>query len=157
MSQIQLFIGIDNHLALLKLTVTDHVVNIGSRIRTGIHKGNFLDVAVKDIAALLLQAVCIDRQRVDVAMFNGNLGTLSLLGVVKGAIGTDAFLLIVQKRLTQNILRVIVLMIPYKGNGLAVTVLEGILTNGAAVRAENIVSRRPSAEIVLHFDLLPPL
>ena len=134
--------------------MSHHEIDIGPRICSCKDKAQLTNLAVDDILAHLLKLVGIDGQRSYIAMLHESLSRLSSFGVVERAIGINAIVTILQQGMAQNILRIVMLVIPYQGYGSAVIVLECITSDSPAIAAQQIVSGCPSAEIVIfHFDV----
>ena len=154
-------VGTEDNFLLRTLSMSKiDKVNECSGICTGNHKAQLLDVAMHYVAALLLQAVCIDGQGIHIAMLHDQLGCLAGRGIVESAVSVNAILAVFQQRMTQDIGRVIVLVIPDEGDGLSVAMSKRITADGAAITAHKIIARCPAAEVVLkfllHFDCCPP-
>ena len=112
------------------------------------HKADLADVTVQHITAGLLQLVGIDAHRANITVSQQHLAVFGERRIIESAIGINAFRLVDQQRMAQHIGRVVMLVLPYQRNGLAIVVFKGIPSNRAAVSAPNIVFRCPTAEIV---------
>src|SRR5699024_6624538 len=87
------------------------------------------------------------------------LSTLRFRIAIKEAIGPDALRTILKQRMTQNIVGVIVLMIPNQRNFSTAVVFKSIFTNCSTISTQDVVHSRPTRKIVLqfrHFDCFPP-
>ena len=158
MGEAQRFAGVDDGLVVALFPMGHDGVDESAGISAGHDQTHFTDVAVGDVAALLLKLVGIDRQSVDVAMGDRLFHHLGVGGVVEEAIGVHALVMLFQNRMAQNAGGVIVDVVPDKGNFLPVIVLKRPFHDGAAIGASEIDSGCPSAEItlMLHFDCFPP-
>ena len=134
--------------------------DITSAAEHGDHKAQLLDVTMHHISALLLQAVGIDGQGIHISMLHDQLSSLTGSSFVECAVSVNAILAVFQQRMAKNIGRVVMLVIPYEGDGLSVAMRKRITANGAAITAHKVIARRPAAEVVLkfllHFDCCPP-
>ena len=161
MSERNGLVGAEDDFLLRTLSVSKiDKVNECSGICARNHKAQLLDVAMHDIAALLLQAIGIDGQGIHIAMLHDQLSCLAGRGIVESAVSVNAILAVFQQRMTQNIGRVVVLVIPDEGDGLSVAMSKRITADSAAITAHKIIARCPAAEVVLkfllHFDCCPP-
>ena len=111
-----------------------HVVDRGAGIGPGEHEAHLTDHAVNDVRALLLELVCVDGQRRNVAMLDQFLGILPGRSGVERAVGVDTVAALLQIRMTQDVVRRIVHMLPYQRHGCPVAIAEGTRTNGTTVR-----------------------
>jgi hypothetical protein len=98
--------------------------------------------------AVVLKLVCADRQSAYVTMFDQLFCGFAAFGVIEHTVRIYATISTVEQRLTQNIVGVVMLMVPYKRNGFAVMVLERIRHNGSTVGAFQIAARSPTSEII---------
>ena len=155
------FVGTEDNFLLSALSMSKiDKVDECSGICTGDHKAQLLDVTMHHISALLLQAVGIDGQGIHISMLHDQLSSLTGSSFVECAVSVNAILAVFQQRMAQNIGRVVMLVIPYEGDGLSVAMCKRITANGAAITAHKVIARRPAAEVVLkfllHFDCCPP-
>ena len=161
MGECDRFVGAEDDFLLSALSMSKiDKVDECSGICTGDHKAQLLDVTMHHISALLLQAVGIDGQGIHISMLHDQLSSLTGSSFVECAVSVNAILAVFQQRMAQNIGRVVMLVIPYEGDGLSVAMCKRITANGAAITAHKVIARRPAAEVVLkfllHFDCCPP-
>ena len=143
-----------NEAILTILAMGHHEIDIGSGVCSCKDKAQLTNLAMNDILAHLLKLVGIDRQRSYIAMLHESLSRLSSFGVVERAIGINAIITILQQGMAQNILRIVMLVVPYQRYGTTIIVLECITSDSPAIAAQQIVSGCPSAKIVIfHFDV----
>ena len=155
------FVGTEDDFLLSALSMSKiNKVDECSGICTGNHKAQLLDVTMHHISTLLLQAVGIDGQGIHISMLHDQLSSLTGSSFVECAVSVNAILAVFQQRMAKNIGRVVMLVIPYEGDGLSVAMRKRITANGAAITAHKVIARRPAAEVVLkfllHFDCCPP-
>ena len=140
-----------------------HEVDKGTRICPADHQADLFDVPMNDILAVavkhLPQPIGINGERLHVAMLDDLPGLLAALGFVQETIGVHAVLAVFQNGVTQDVVNVIVLMVPDNGNRHPVTMLESVLPDSPSVGADKIVSSCPATKVILqiHFELCPPL
>ena len=112
---------------------------------------------MQNITAVLLQLVGIDRKGFHVAMLNKNLSLLTRLRVVERAIRINALIHVMKQRFTQDVLGIIMLVIPYQRHFHAIALFECTSSNHTTIRTLQVITSGPSRKIViLHFDLYPP-
>ena len=130
--------------------------DVSAGIGTCENKTYFANHSVQHISANLLELISIDGQRYNVAMFDALLTIFSLLRAVKRTMRKNAIRDILQIGVSNNVGHIVMLVIPYKRNSLAITVFESVLSNYSSVRALQIITRGITHEIVLycHFDVL---
>ena len=75
-------------------------------------------------AAGVLQQALDALPGLNVAVFDQKLGALASLGIIEDTIGVNAIISVLQTGMTENVERVIVLMVPNHRNGLAVILFE---------------------------------
>ena len=131
------------------LTITDMIERFAPQgVKIGLS-----DHSMQNITARLLQFVRINRQGLHVTVANSFFRCQTRFALIECAIGIYTLIAILEQRMTQNIIRVIMTVVPNQRNGLSIVVLERILTNGSTIGAQNVVSRGPTTKIVfLHFD-----
>ena len=66
-------------------------------------------------------------------MLDKSLGMLSPISVIKCAIGINAFVAIFEKGMAKHIGRIIMSMLPHKGDGLTIIIFESIFANGTTI------------------------
>ena len=79
------------------------------------------------------QAVGIDRQRVHVPVLDQLATSLSRIGLVEGAVGVHAVLAILELRVSNDVRRVVMTVLPHKRDGGSVVVTEGVAANDPTV------------------------
>ena len=95
-------------------------------------------------------------------MFNQHLCIHTLLSIIKLAVSIQTTITTMKKGLAQNIIWIVVLMIPNKWNDIAIMMLKSIVHDSSTIRALEIRTSGPTRKVViirtklLHFDLLPP-
>ena len=135
----------------------DYGIDERTGISTGKNEANLSNYTMKNISAILLKLISHNRKRRNIAMVYEKLRDLTGFGVVKLTICVNTFGTILEKGMTQNIVRIVVIVVPNKRNRLAIAILERIATDGPTIRTLEIVSGSPTREIkLLHFDLPPP-
>ena len=151
--------GVDDCLVLkLDLVITmsnDNRVNKCSRVRSGDNQANFPDVSVMNVLALLDKLIRVDAQLGNVSVENKLLRPLGLRVVVEVSIRPDTVVNIGENRVTEDVVRVVVAVLPEKRNLLAVIALEGTGHDDSPVRALEAVPGCVPGEIRgrCHFDL----
>lgn len=118
---------------------------------------DFADYAVKNVSASLFKLISIDRKCGYITVLNKVFSLFAGFSVIKGAIGVNALISVLKKCMTQNIIGVVVLVVPNKRNYTAIAMLESIFSDGSSVRALEIVLCGPATKIVIgsHFDCFP--
>ena len=158
MSQLDVFTGVNNAFLIRLFAMLDDRFDERARVCTSKNQAQFTNITMHDIRTLLLQLICIDRQRIDVAMLNQKLCSLTAFGVVELTIGIHAFVTVLQQRVAEDFIRIRMLMIPNQRNLLTVICLECIFSDNPSVRAFQVITCSPTAKIVIfHFDVIPPL
>ena len=74
---------------------------------------------------------------------------LPLFRVVECTVSVHAVGTVLQKRVTQHVKGVIVLVIPDQRNGLPVVILKRIFQDGSSVGAFQVISGSPAAKVIL--------
>ena len=139
--------------------VRNDFLNESTRISASEDETYFSNHTMNNIGTNLLKLIGYNRHAIDVAMLKHLLCTLRFRIAIKDAIGPDALRTILKQRMTQNIVRVIVLMIPDQRNFSTIVIFKSIFTNRSTISTKNIVHGRPTRKIVLkfrHFDCFPP-
>lgn len=126
-----------------------YVVNVCTRVGPVDDKTHFSDCAVNHGRSSTLQLVCVDRQLSNIAMTDEFLGILSLWGIVEYRVGVDAVRSMFEFRMTQNIIRVIVEMLPDQWDDLSILVLKRSCFNNSSIRAFETRPRCIPSEIKL--------
>ncbi len=139
---LQLTVGV------LDLDLVDHSAGVG----TGEDQADLLDLAVHDRLALHDETVGVDRHRLDVLVLDVLSCVLPLLGVVEEPVGVDAVLTVLQDRVTQHVLRVVVAVVVHERHLRLVLVRERSGRDGLAVGALDVCLGGVAAEISFHFD-----
>ena len=155
-------IVIDNALINTGLAMGKHFVNMGLWVSTGQHQAQFSDNAMGHIASALiagiLQPIRPNGKGRNVTVLHKSLRITSLVSVVKGHISPHALGLSLQKGMPQNILGIVMLVVPYKWHFLAVLLSECTRHNRSAVAAKHAKLGGPATAIVItlcHFDSPP--
>ena len=115
------------------IPMLNHVGNARRRVCAGKHQAHFANHPMAYVGTILLQPVGKNGQALHIAVLHQLLGKLTVLGVVEGAVGKYAVFHVLKKRMPQNVKGVIMLVVPHKGNGLSVIILEGIPHNDPAI------------------------
>ena len=111
---------------------------------------------MKNIVSFLSQLISVDRHHRNIAVFYLNGCIFAGLSTIKLAISIYPILTVFQKRMTQNILRIIMHVLPHQWHDLTVVMFKCIFTNGTPIRTSQIVFSRISTKITLH-PCRPPL
>ena len=96
MGQRNVLTGIDNSFFFGFLTMTDDGINECARVCSSQNETNFTNGPMNDISTVLLQLVCIDGQRRNIAVFNQPLSILTSFCVIKGTVSVHAFFSILE-------------------------------------------------------------
>ena len=137
-------------------SMSDHVFNRCTRIRTSKHKAHFTNSTMQNICANLLYLICTDRKADNIAMLYKIFCILPLLGIIKVTESKNTVLYIFQLSFTKNAKRARVIMVPDKRYFFPVVVFKRIMPNNSAVRAFQIVLRGPTPKVALrdfHFEV----
>ena len=158
MSEAQRLTSVDDGLFIALLAMSHDGVDERSGVSPGQDKAQLPDIAVGNEIALLLELVGEDRQSVDVAVLHRLLHHLAVGGVVEVAVGIHALIPLLQDGVSQNKAGIVVEVVVDKRDFLPVIVLKRTFHDGEAVRASEVSSGCPTAEItrMLHFDCFPP-
>ena len=112
---------------------------------------------MQNITAVLLQLVGIDRKGFHVAMLNKNLSLLTRFRVVERTICINALIHVMKQCFTQDVLGIIMLVIPHQRHFHAIAMFECASSNHTTIRTLQVITSGPSRKIViLHFVLYPP-
>ena len=139
--------------------VRNNFLDKSTRISASEDETYFSNHAMNYIRTNLLKLIGHNRHAINVAILNHLLCTLRFRIAIKDAIGPDALRTILKQRMTQNIVRVIVLMIPDQRNFSTTVIFKSIFTNCSTISTQDVVHGRPTRKIVLkfrHFDCFPP-
>ena len=140
-----------------------HEVDKGTRIRRTDNQTDLSDVPVNDILAAaighLLQPIGVNGKHMHIAVLNDLLGFLAALGFVQETVGIYAVLAVFQNGMAQDVVNIVVLMVPNNRNRHPVAMLESVPPDSSSVGANKIVSGCPATKVILqiHFELCPPL
>ena len=96
MRQRNVLASIDNSFFFGFLTMTDDGIYECSRVCTSQNEANFTNGPMNYISTVLLQLVCINGQRRNIAMFNQLLSILTSFCIIKGAVSVHAFFSILE-------------------------------------------------------------
>ena len=143
-------------LVVLVSTVLHHLVDQRTRVTACQHKAHFLNNAVLDSVARLLDAVCIDGKSVQVAIFHAGLRGPAGIRIVELCVAVHAPGPVLQQAVAKNVFQVVMVMVVHHGHNFTVAFLERIRCNGQAIIALGLSLRGPSAAVVIklrHFDL----
>ena len=112
------------------------------------------NVAMNHIGPILRQSVRVDGHRVDVAVREEILDVLGSIGLVQITVGVDTIITVLKKGVTENIVRLVVRVLPDERDLTTVVVLEGVVSNNTAIGALQVVLRGVATEVVVvcHFD-----
>ena len=145
-----------NDAGLNAIAMSHDGIDKGSGICPSQNQTHFTNSAVNHIAAGLLQLIGKNRKRPNVAMTNGLFDVFCVFSVVERTVGVNAFVSVLQQRMTKNIIRIGMVVVPNQRNSFTIAVLECIFSNGPSIRTEQIVSSGPATKIIfLHFDFPP--
>ena len=137
------------------LTMLNYGFNRCTRVCTSKHKAHLSNIAMNNIRHILFKLVCINGERHNVTMLNKHLTCLARFCVIKCTICINAFITILKKSVTKNLIWIIVAMIPNKRNSLTIIVLKSIFHDNSAIRAFKICFGSPPAKIeIFHFDFI---
>ena len=141
------------------ISMGHNIIDVGSRISSGKDQTNFSNITVNNIRSVLTKLICPNGQISNIAMFYKRLRGLTILGIVKFAINTNAFAHILENAMTKNIVHRIMLMVPYDGNYSTIVFLESIMHNDSTITTLKICSCSPAGEIIFlsHYYLSPLL
>ena len=160
MRKLQLLSGVDDRaFAAVIITVSYNFLYVSPGVCSRKHKAHLTDIAVHYESTVFLQMVRIDGQCLDIPMLNKISRELSALSVVEFAVDINTLVPVFKPAMSENVVRVVVRMIPYDGHGLSVVVLERVAHYSETVGTADVVSRSPPAEVIdflCHFEL-PPL
>ena len=122
-------------IAVIIVAVLDDIFDERARISTGQYKAYFFDIAMKYVASALVlrKMVSINRQCFHIAMHNQLSSLFARLAIIERTVGIYAFGFVLKRRLTQAVERIVVLMVPYQRDHVAVIVLESISTNRSTI------------------------
>ena len=154
----QLFVGANNGGLTTLIRMLHHINDGGTRIRTSQNQTNFSNDAVKNIRATLFQLIGTNRQGIHITMLDEQFSVSTLLSVfIELTVSVDSIFPVLQIGVAKDVKRVVMLVIPNKGNPFAIIVFECITSNYSAVGALQVVFGCPATEVVfLHFDAIPP-
>ena len=96
MRQRNVLASIDNSFFFGFLTMTDDRINECTRVCTSQNEANFTNGPMNYISTVLLQLVCINGQRRNIAMFNQLLSILTSFCIIKGTVSVHAFFSILE-------------------------------------------------------------
>ena len=137
------------------LTVLNNRFDRRTRVRASKHKTYLSNIAMNNIRHILFKLICINGEGHNIAMLDKQLASLSRFRVIKCTICINAFVTVLKKSVTKNLIWVIMTMIPNKRNGLTIIVLKSIFHDNSAIRAFEICFGSPSAKIeIFHFDFI---
>ena len=141
------------------ISMSHDIIDIGSRISSSKDQTNFSNITMNNIRSVLTKLIGPNRQMFNIAMFYKRLRGLTILGIVKFAINTNAVAHIFENAMTKNIVHRIMLMVPYDGNYSTIVFLESIMHNDSAIATLKICSCSPAGEIIFlsHYYLSPLL
>ena len=161
---LELEAGVDDGLVVqgldevVRVSDTD-LVDESAGIGTAQDQAQLTDDAVEDLLGLLLQPVRVDRERDDVSVLDQRLGVLGLGGVVEVGVCVHTVLTLLENRMTQNVLGVVVGVLPDEGDRCLVLVRERTPHDRSTVGAlESHLGCVPAEVSVLssHFEGLLP-
>jgi hypothetical protein len=132
-------------------------INQGPGVCTREYETELLDVSVSHVnaggAALLDKTIREDREAVDVTVNYQLASRLSCRRVVEVGTGVNTLGTILEERMSENILRTVILVLPDERNFLPVLMLEGTIPKNSTVRAQQIVLGCPSTKVrYFHFE-----
>jgi hypothetical protein len=139
-------------IAVADSDVLDESAGIGA----GEDQADLTDCTVEDLLGTLNQLISPDRHHVDVAMLEKLTSLLCLLRLVEEAIGVDAVISVLENGMTQNVLRILVSVLPHERHLHGVLMLESARHDGTAVGALEPRLGGVAAEICFHFDFSFP-
>ena len=140
------------------VAVIDDLIDHRFRICRCNDQTHFKNSAVLYDFGLLLQFLCANGKRIDVAVENRRLSGLTVRRVVEAAISSHTTFAAFKNCMAKNIGNLIVAVIPYKGNFRAVTMVKSPFCDGQPIRAQHVALGCPTAKViglVIHFDLSP--
>ena len=147
------FVGVNNRFFLRFFAMHNDRINECAGISAGKNDTYLTNLTMHNISALLFKPVSENRQSSNIAMFDELFGGSTRFCIIKGAISIHTFITVFEQRLTQNIIRIVVLMVPNKRTNMSVIMFERIFHDSPAIRAFEICSCGPTTEIKLfHFD-----
>ena len=122
-------------ITVIIVAVLNDVFDERARISTGQYEAYFFDIAMKYVASALVlrKMVSINRQCFHIAMHNQLSSLFARLAIIERTVGIYAFGFVLKRRLTQAVERIVVLMVPYQRDHVAVIVLESISTNRSTI------------------------
>ena len=151
--------GLDDDLLLSAFAVGHvHKVNTSPGVSSCHHEADFTNYTMNHITVLLLELIGVNGEGLHIAMLHQKLAGSSGFRLIKGAVGIDTVLPVLQQSVSQNIGRVVVLVVPYKRNHFPVTILKGVLADSPPICTYKVVSGSPATKVIpqLHFELFPP-
>ena len=144
--------------AFLVEVLQREIANQSARICASQHQADFLDSAMNHVGALLNELVCEDGHRLDVAVTHELLRGLTAGSIVECAIGINTVVPVFQQRMTENLCRVIMLMLPNQRYNFAIAFFESVSADGTSVCALQIIFGSVTTKIELSgHNQLPPL
>ena len=131
--KLKIFTGINNTFFFAEIAVTDYRFNKRAGISSCMNQTYFTNQTMDHIATVLLQPVGINRKAGNIAMLNKHLGKLSILGFIEKSVRINTVFSVLQQRMSKNLMRIIVLMVPNQRHLFSITVLESVFTDRTSV------------------------
>jgi hypothetical protein len=148
----RLVVELDLLVAVLENDVVDERAGIGARQ----DERDLADDAVHDGRRLLEETVGVDGERLDVVVLDELPGGSGLVRLVEEPVAVDAVVPVLELEVAENVLGIVVLMLPHHRDLHPVLVLERLGGDGATVGALDAELRDVATEVGLrlhcHFD-----
>src|SRR5664280_1040190 len=110
-----------------------NVVDNSARISTRKNKTNLTDCSMKNPSCSLNEVVCPNRHHRDVLMCNQSMSMLCLGGIIEESVAINTILTILEECMPEDILRIIVTVLPNKWNRHGVLMFERIRHNSSPI------------------------
>src|SRR3954470_9429957 len=110
-----------------------NVVDKCTGIGTGENQAQLTNETVKNLLGPLGELICINGQGLDVLMLHQLLGVLALGRIVEESVRIHTVFTMLERRISEDIARLTMIVLPDERNSFFVLMLEGIWHNGSAV------------------------
>ena len=121
-----------------------NVFDLGTGISARQDQRNLNDVAVLDISATLGELVSENRHGVHIAVLQKLLCVSCCRSFVEETISVNAFGTILELDMTKHVFEICVTVLPDQGDNISVVIGEGVVPDGPAITASNIVLGGPT-------------
>ena len=142
---------------LVVIIMDKNCINLSTRICASKNKTYFTNSTMNNIYTILLKLVCIDRERINISIFNCSLSMLTFRSIVAFSVTINTICTILKITMPKNIQRRHMIVLIHKRNSSAITIFKCILSNNSTIRTSHIITSNVTTKIVIVSHLLPPL